>query len=110
MAVSIKIHESTKRRLEKLQADLASLGGQDLSLQEILDLAVQLAVDEPANILGAAGSVRLPMSAAARKRVLNRTFDWGGPTSEEDISTTLTSDDAIHGRALLQRSRGAPKS
>ena len=105
MAVSIKINESTKRRLERLQADLATLGGKELSLQEILEVAVQLAVEDPASILGAVGPVRLPLSAAARKRVLNLTFDWGGPTSKEEMARTLYSDEAIHGRLRLEKQR-----
>ena len=37
MAVSVKIREDTKRRLERLSAKLEAMTGKDLSFQEIVD-------------------------------------------------------------------------
>lgn len=105
MAVSIKIRESTKRRLERLQADLASWSGRDLSLQDVLDAAVEIAVQDPSRILGATQPSLLPLSPAARKRVLNLSFDWGVKTTEDDIDAVLYSDAALHGRGPLVKAR-----
>jgi len=105
VAVSIKVRESTKRRLERLQADLASKGGKDLSFQELLDVIVKYASTHTADILGETSPIRFPLSAAARRRLHNRTYDFGGETSEEEIDRVLYSDEAIHGDP--KRSDGA---
>lgn len=97
MTVSIKIREQTKRRLERLGADIASKAGKDLSTQDLLDALVEVGEDDPARVAGAVSRVKLPLSAAAQKRVLSFAFDWGVRDTEKDINLALYSDEAIHG-------------
>ena len=101
MAVSIKVREDTKRRLEHLQADLASKFGRELNLQQLVDALTSVGERNLAGVATVTSRVKLPLSAAARKRILNTVFDWG-PTSEADIDQTLYSDEAIHGNPLVR--------
>ncbi len=107
MTVSIKIREQTKRRLERLGADIASRAGKDLTLQDLLDALVAVAEDDPARLLGAVSRVKLPLSAAARKRALSFVIDWGVTDTEKDIDLALYSDEAVYGalKAPVRRRR-----
>lgn len=97
VTTSVKIREDTKRRLERLQADLASLFGQDLTFQELLDAVAKVSEADPARVAAVNSRVKLPLSAAARRRVLSRAWDWGVEDTERDIDEVLYSDEAIHG-------------
>lgn len=98
MAVSIKVRESTKRRLERLKADLASKGADDISMQDLLEAVVAVAEEVPARVYVEVTGPKLPLPPAVRERVLSFAFDWGVETTEDDIDRTLYSDAAIHGK------------
>jgi hypothetical protein len=105
MTVSIKIRERTKRRLERLEADIASKSGTQVTLQDLLDALVDVGESDPARVIGALSGVKLPVSAATRRRVLSMAWDWGVADTEADIDRVLYSDEAIHGARLAPRSR-----
>jgi hypothetical protein len=98
VAVSIKIGEHSKRRLDRLRSDLGSMVGRQLTLQEIVDALVEVGEADRAEVLGRLSRVKLPITGAARERILNASWDWGVETSEEDIDRTLYSREAIFGR------------
>jgi hypothetical protein len=98
VAVSIKVRESTKRRLERLKSDLASRGAGDISMQGLLEAIVAVAEEVPARVYAEVTGPKLPVPPAVRERVLSFAFDWGVETTEEDIDRTLYSDEAIHGK------------
>ncbi|HKZ59809.1 MAG TPA: hypothetical protein VJ547_08200 [Candidatus Thermoplasmatota archaeon] len=97
MAVSVKVREDTKRRLDRLQAHLASRYGRKMTLQELVDALTSIGENDPGRVTSATSRVFMPLSEAARKRILSLTFDIG-PTSEEDIDRELYSEEAIHGQ------------
>jgi hypothetical protein len=98
MAVSIKVREDTKRRLEHLRANLASRFGREMTLQDLLDALTAVGERDPGNVVSFTTKVKLPLSAAAQKRILSRAWDMG-PTSEDDMDRVLYSDEALHGRS-----------
>ena len=99
MAVSVKIREDTKRRIERMGATVASKTGIHLNFQEMVDALVQRAESDPSFVIGAGSQSRLPLPASAQRRVKARAWDWGLPTSEEAIDRALYAPEAIHGES-----------
>lgn len=97
MAVSVKIREDTKRRLERLSVKLGALTGKDLSFQEIVDAVAKAGEADLSSVMDALAEGTFPLPEATQRQILASSWDFGFETSEEDIDRVLYSDEAIHG-------------
>lgn len=89
MAVSVKIGEEYKARLDRLREDLSRIRGEAMTAQEVLERLVQLGASDPDLLLRSYSRVKYPISPARMRASLALVGDWMGPTSEEDIDQTL---------------------
>ena len=89
MAVSVKIREAHKERLDRLREDLERLRGESMSAQEVLERLIDIGASKPDLIMEAYSRVRYPLSPARIRAIHAIADDWGGVTSEEDIDATL---------------------
>lgn len=89
MAVSVKVGDEHKRKLDRLREDLSRLRGKTVTAQEILEHLIDLGVAKPDLLLSAYSRVKYPLPPSRLKASLALAGDWAGATSEEDIDITL---------------------
>lgn len=89
VAVSVKIGEDHKRRLDRLREDLTRLKGEVVTAQEILERLIDLGSAKPDMVLETYSRVKYPLPASRIRALHAIAEDWGGVTSEEDIDATL---------------------
>ena len=89
MAVSVKIGEDHKRRLDRLREDLARLRGEGVTAQEILERLIDIGSAKPDILIETYSRVKYPLPATRVRAIHAIADDWGGVTSEEDIDITL---------------------
>ena len=89
MTTSVKISESGKRTLEKLQAKLVLACGKKVSQQELLDMIVEASAEREKELIQRITGVKLPLSPSEIERLLEVPTDWGVETKEEELNKYL---------------------
>lgn len=86
-ATSVKVSESSKDRLEEIQARIRLDAGEKVTQQEVLDQLIQGAsVDE---IVDRYRDEFDGLDEDERERALAKTSSWGVDTSEDDIDAIV---------------------
>ncbi len=99
VAVSVRIEQRSKRRFDRIRAELASALGRDVTLSEFFEVLADVADEERERLMARAAGVRLPLSARDKAKVLSTGSDWGRRTSPEDI------DHFLYGKPLPRKAR-----
>lgn len=91
MATSVKMDETTKSRLEELQAEIRLETGTKVTQQELLDRIVDRAYDSKEELID---SFRDDdewggLTEVEIEQFLSGTTDWGVETTEEEINDIL---------------------
>ena len=89
VAVSVKVGEDHKRRLDRLREDLKRLRGEAITAQEVLERLIDIGAAKPDLVLETYSRVKYPLPPARIRAIHAIADDWGGVTSEEDIDATL---------------------
>jgi|SRR3990172_924665 hypothetical protein len=86
---SVKLSESSKERLDRLQARLTLLGHK-LTKEQILELMIETASERPGDLIGRAVGVRRAMPEEEIESLIEALVeDWGVRTSWKDIDRIL---------------------
>jgi chorismate mutase len=91
MSTSVKISESCKRILERLQARLVLTYGKKVSQQELLDEILRAFAEREEELIQRIAGVKLPLSPDETERLLKTPVDWGIETREEELNKYLYS-------------------
>ena len=89
MATSVKMDDTTKSRLERLQAEIRLETGQRVTQQEILARLVERAIESREQLIDSFREQRVPVSEAEREVFHEGMISSGVTTSEEDIDEIL---------------------
>ena len=89
MAVSVKIGEEHKRKLEGLREDLNRLHTGTITAQAILERLIDIGCQKPDLLRESYSSVKYPLPATRIRAIHAVASDWGVETSEEDIDVAL---------------------
>ena len=89
MATSVKMDETTKSRLERLQAEIRLETGKRVTQQEILARLVERAIDSKEDLIDSFREQRVPVSQSEREAFHEGMISSGVETSEEDIDEIL---------------------
>jgi len=99
VAVSVRIEPHSKRRFDRIRAELGSALGRDVTLSEFFEVLADVADEQRERLMARAAGVRLPLSARDKAKVLSSGSDWGRRTSPEDI------DHFLYGKPLPRKAR-----
>ena len=88
---TVKVSETTNRKLDALQARLRLRSGKKMTKDSIIQDLVERALeaDEPLILLKAP---KYPLPDKVWRKVMEIPFDWGVETKEEDIDRILYGD------------------
>lgn len=89
MTTSVKMDDTTKSRLERLQAEIRLETGKRVTQQEILVRLVERAIDSREDLIDSFREQRVPVSEAEREAFHEGMISSGVSTSEEDIDEIL---------------------
>lgn len=89
MATSVKMDDSTKSRLERLQAEIRLKTGTRVTQQEILARLVERAIESKAELIDSFREERVPLSEAGRQAFHGGMVSSGVETDEEDVDDVL---------------------
>ena len=92
VSTTVKISKDYKERLDKLQASLLIATGKKVSLQELLEILVQLGVDQESALKERLTGESQPKNNELTSKILNMPSDWGIETSEETIDKIIYGD------------------
>jgi len=92
MSTSVKVTDTTKSRLEELQAEIRLETGQNVTQQELLERIVTDSYESKEALIESFRDEFEPLSDAEIDRWLAGGSDWGVETSEDEI------DDVLYGR------------
>ncbi len=95
LATSVKLSESDKRKLEKLQALVTVKTSKKVTQQEILSKLISKATEEADTFVDKTFESTVPMSEEAYRKILSLTSNWGIRTKWEDIDKTLYGDKLV---------------
>lgn len=89
MAVSVKIGEEHKRKLDALREDLNRLHADTITAQGLLERLIDIGAEKPDLLRESYSRVKYPLSPSQMRAIHAVASDWGVPTSEEDIDVAL---------------------
>lgn len=89
MSTSIKVTDTTKSRLEELQAEIRLETGQNVTQQELLERIVTESYESKDEVIDSFRDEFEPLSDEELKQWLSGTVDSGVETREEDIDDVL---------------------
>lgn len=89
MATSVKMDESTKSRLEELQAEIRLETGEKVTQQELLAALVERAYDSREEFVASFREATVPLDEDARDAFHEGTVASGVETDEGDIDEIL---------------------
>ncbi|MFP8953296.1 hypothetical protein ACLI4Z_10035 [Natrialbaceae archaeon A-arb3/5] len=89
MTTSIKVTDTTKSRLEELQAEIRLETGENVTQQELLERIVSDSYESKAELIDSFRDEFEPLSDEEIERWLSGTVDSGVETKEEDIDDVL---------------------
>ena len=86
---SVRLSETAKEKLDRLQARLTLLGHR-LTNEQILELIIETASERPGDLVGRADGVLRPLQEEEIERIIKDLVeDWGIPTSWRDIDRAV---------------------
>lgn len=89
MATSVKVDETTKDRLETLQAEIKLETGRKVTQQELLDRLVEHGIEAKTDIIDSFRDDFDGLSDEEIEQYLSGTSDWGVETTEAEIDEIL---------------------
>ena len=89
MSTSIKVTDTTKSRLEELQAEIRLETGRNVTQQELLERIVTDSYESKDELIDSFRDEFEPLSEEAIDQWLSGTIDSGVETREEDIDEVL---------------------
>lgn len=89
MSTSVKVTDTTKSRLEELQAEIRLETGQNVTQQELLERIVTDSYESKDELIESFRDEFEPLSEAEIEQWLSGSSDWGVETKEEDIDEVL---------------------
>lgn len=89
MATSVKMDESTKDRLERLQAEIKLETGRKIPQQELLKQLVDRGYESRSDIIDTYRDTWDGLTDEEVERFLSGTVDTGDPIDEDDIDEVL---------------------
>ena len=89
MSTSVKLSESDKRKLERLQAMVTVRTSRKVTQQEILSKLISNATEEEDDFIKKTFESTVPISDSEYQKILSLIADWGVKTKWEDIDETL---------------------
>ena len=92
MTTTIKIDSETKSRFDKLQARILIETGKKLTQQEILELLLEHAEKDEAEIVLRLSGIQFPPSIEERERILSLQTDFGFDTSKVNEDKIIYED------------------
>ena len=96
MATSVKLDESDKKKLERLQALVTVKTSKKVTQQEILSRLISEATEEVDAFVDRYFESTVPMSDESYERTMSLTTDWKIRTKWEDI------DEALYGKTFIR--------
>jgi len=85
---TVKVDETDKQKLEKLQA-LITLKGKKVTQQELLSTLISEAVERSDELVDRVLKETVPMSNEDFRKILSLSEDWGSKSKWQDIDETL---------------------
>lgn len=92
MSTSVKVTDTTKSRLEELQAEIRLETGQNVTQQELLERIVTESYESKDELINSFRNTFEPLSKEEIDQWLSGTVDSGIETREEDIDDILYSE------------------
>ncbi|RQG95119.1 hypothetical protein [Natrarchaeobius chitinivorans] len=89
MSTSVKVTDTTKSRLEELQAEIRLETGRNVTQQELLERIVTSSYESKDELIDSFRDEFEPLSEEEIDRWLSGTIDSGVETKEEDIDDVL---------------------
>lgn len=89
MATSVKMDETTKEQLERLQAEIKLETGKRVTQQELLTRVIEEAIESKGQLIDSFRDKRVPVSEAEREAFHAGRISSGTVTREEDIDEIL---------------------
>jgi len=89
VSTTVKISKDYKDRLDRLQASLLIATGKKISLQELLEMLVELGAELEDELQNRVSGEHVTLDAEAVSRIFNMSSDWGIETDEESLDKTL---------------------
>ena len=89
MSTSIKVTDTTKSRLEELQAEIRLETGRNVTQQELLERIVTESYESKDELIDSFRDEFEPLSKEEIERWLSGSSDWGVETSEDEIDDVL---------------------
>jgi len=89
MAISVKVDDDTKSRIERLQAEIRLETGARVTQQEILARLVERAIESKADLIDSFRDQRVPLADSDRERFHDEMVSSGVTTTEDDIDDVL---------------------
>ncbi len=103
MATSVKLSETDKKKLERLQAKVTVKTSKRVTQQEILSKLISKATEEGDKFIDKTFESTVPMSDDEYHRMLSLTSDWKVKTKWEEINKTLYGNESLLHQRKPQR-------
>lgn len=88
MATSIKVSETSKERLDRIQAKITLTQGRKVSLNDLIDALIRVSLDHEEELLEAAIGAS-PKDDGDVDALLSMGADWGVETRHDEIDEAL---------------------
>ncbi|RQG93153.1 hypothetical protein EA462_02825 [Natrarchaeobius halalkaliphilus] len=89
MSTSVKVTDTTKSRLEELQAEIRLETGRNVTQQDLLERIVTSSYESKDEVIDSFRDEFEPLSDEEIDRWLSGSSDWEVETSEEEIDDVL---------------------
>ena len=109
MATSVKLSETDKKKLEKLQAMVTVKTSKKVTQQEILSKLISKATEQGDSFIRETFESTVPLSDNDYNRLLSLTSDWGIETKWEDIDESLYGSSGKGRRGSFKKRSGTSK-